>query len=144
MDSRSFVRSFVRDAISGDLRIRFFWNLALSCILASLKKCSKRIFEKNSRSPPGVVLTENPLFGWKMAFWAYIFETAHQMLMIFSQIIAFNDLTSVLCARKFSFAPQGGFTPWKCPLLAKMAYNGPFELIFSQLRIRFWWFLHIC
>ena len=26
----------------------------------------------------------------------------------FSQIIAFNDLTSLLCARKFSFAPQGG------------------------------------
>ena len=63
-------------------------------------------------------------FGWKMAFWAYIFETAHQILMIFSQmldIIVLNDLASVLCARKFSFAPQGGIYPRKCPLLAKMA-----------------------
>ena len=46
---RSFVRPFVRDAISGDPRIRFFWNFAQSCILARQKKCSKRIFEKNSR-----------------------------------------------------------------------------------------------
>ena len=41
-----------------------------------------------------------------MAFWAYIFETARQILMIFSQmldIIALNDSASVLCARKFSF-----------------------------------------
>ena len=53
MDSRSFVRASVRasvrNAISGAPRIRFFWNLAQSCILARLKKCSKRIFEKNSR-----------------------------------------------------------------------------------------------
>ena len=60
------------------------------------------------------------IFFWlKMAFWAYIFETAHQILMIFSQIldiIVLNNLGSVLCARKFSFAPQGGFTP----------QNGPF------------------
>ena len=40
-------------------------------------------------------------------------------LMIFSQmldIIALNDSASVLCARKFSFAPQGGIYPRKCPL----------------------------
>ena len=35
----------------------------------------------------------------------------HQILMIFAQmleIVALSDLASVLCARKFSFAPQGG------------------------------------
>ena len=39
-----------------------------------------------------------------------IWRSAHQILMIFSQmldIIVLNDLASVLCARKFSFAPQG-------------------------------------
>ena len=38
----------------------------------------------------------------------------HQILMIFAQmleIVALSDLASVLCARKFSFAPQGGCTP---------------------------------
>ena len=53
-----------------------------------------------------------------MAFWAYIFEIAHQILMIFSQmldIIALNDLASVMCARKFSFASYGGFTPEIAP-----------------------------
>ena len=34
------------------------------------------------------------------------------------EIVALNDLASVLCARKFSFALQGGFTP-KIPPLAK-------------------------
>ena len=39
--------------------------------------------------------------------------------MIFAQmleIVALSDLASVLCARKFSFAQQGGLTPQKCPL----------------------------
>ena len=79
-------------------------------------------FEKFSLSPG--VLTQKNLFGWKMAFWAFIFETVHQILMIFSQIldIVLNDLASVLCAKKFSFAPpQGGIYPRKGPLLAKMA-----------------------
>ena len=34
--------------ISGKPHIRFFLNFAQSCILIKLKKCSKRIFEKNS------------------------------------------------------------------------------------------------
>ena len=55
-----------------------------------------------------------------------------------------NDLASVLCARKFLFAPQEGIYPRKYPLLAKVAKNGPFELIFSKLCIRFWCFLHRC
>ena len=45
--------------------------------------------------------------------------------MIFAQmldIIVLDDLASVLCVRKFSFAPQGGgFTPENAPVLAKMA-----------------------
>ena len=47
----------------------------------------------------------------------------HQILIIFAQmleIVAQSDLASVLCARKFSFAPRG-FNPQKCPLLGKIA-----------------------
>ena len=46
----------------------------------------------------------------------------HQILLIFAQmleIVALSDLASVLCARKFSFAPQGGFTPQKFPFWLK-------------------------
>ena len=45
----ALVRSCVRHAISRKPRIRFWWFFAQSCILIKLKKCSKRIFEKNSR-----------------------------------------------------------------------------------------------
>ena len=56
----------------------------------------------------------------EIAFWAYIFKTAHQILMIFAQmleIVALNDLASVLRARKFSFAPrgEGGIYPQMTP-----------------------------
>ena len=47
--------------------------------------------------------------------------------MIFAQmleIVALNDLASMLCARKFSFVTQGGFTPQKYPFLAKMVLFG--------------------
>ena len=40
--------------------------------------------------------------------------------MLFAQmlkIVALSDLASVLCARKFSFAPQGGFTPQNATFL---------------------------
>ena len=46
-----------------------------------------------------------------------------QLLIIFAQmleIVALSDLASVLCAGKFSFAPQGGIYPPKYPFLAKM------------------------
>ena len=83
MDSRSSVRAFVRSSVARYLEIRasdFFWNLAQSCILARLKKCSKPFFEKNSRFPPGGFLAPKPpFFGWKMAFWAYIFEIVHHI-----------------------------------------------------------------
>ena len=109
MDSRlsvrASVRACVRHTISRKPRIRFLWFFAQSCILIKLKKCSKRIFEENSRVPPrGVFDPKTPLFGWKMVVWAYIFETPHQILMIFSQmldIIALNDLASLLCTKKF-------------------------------------------
>ena len=45
-----------------------------------------------------------------MALLSLYLRTAHQMLMIFAQmleIVALSDLASVLCARKFLFAPQG-------------------------------------
>ena len=43
--------------------------------------------------------------------------------MIFAQmlkIVALSDLASMLCARKFSFAPQGDLPPKNTPFLAKM------------------------
>ena len=52
----------------------------------------------------GFFWIKNPLFGWKIVFWAYIFETAYQILMIFGQMldtIALNDLALVLCTKKF-------------------------------------------
>ena len=59
----TLVRACVRHSISGDPRIRFFRNFAPSCFLARLKKCSKRIFEKNSRLPPrGGFVLKNPPF----------------------------------------------------------------------------------
>ena len=39
------------------------------------------------------------------------FDDFAQML----EIVALNDLASVLCARIFSFALQGGFTPENTP-----------------------------
>ena len=72
MDSRSCVRSFVRDAISGDPRIRFWWFFAQSYILMSLKKCSKRIFEKNSRFRD---------FGQKWPIFDIFFKSAHQICL---------------------------------------------------------------
>ena len=100
---RPFVRSFVRDAISGDPRIRFWWFFAQSYILVSLKKVPSEFFKK-SRLPPRGFWPKKPSFWLKMAFWAYIFKTAHQILMIFSQmldIIALNDLALVVCTKKF-------------------------------------------
>ena len=109
----------------------------------SLKKCSKRIFEKNSRLPPrGVFGPKNPLFGWKMAFWAYIFETAHQILMIFSQmldIIALIDLASVLCARKFSFAPR-----WGVPQISPFSFIILLLLLLLLLKLWDWPPLFLC
>ena len=61
--ARPSVRASVRHTISGDPRIRFWWFFAESYILMSLKNCSKRIFEKNSRLPPrGGFTPENAPF----------------------------------------------------------------------------------
>ena len=53
--------------------------------------------------------------------------------MIFAQmleIVALNDLASMLCARKFSFGPQGGdLPPQKYPFLAKLVV---FSLYFQN------------
>ena len=82
------------------------------------KNVQSRFLKKNLVCPPRGVFDPQTLFGWKMGFWAYIFETAHQILMIFSQmldIIAFHDLALVLCTKEFSFAPPGGDLPPKIP-----------------------------
>ena len=61
-------------------------------------------WKKFSFAPQGGFWPKKTLFGLKMDFWAYIFETAHQILMIFGQMldtIALNDLALVLCTKKF-------------------------------------------
>ena len=57
--------------------------------------------------------------------------------MIFAQmlvIVALSDLVSVLCARKFSFAPQGRCTP-NCPLFIYYYYFIIIIIIFKALRL---------
>ena len=57
----ALVRPSIRDTISGDPRIRFFWNLAQSCILARLKNVPSGFLKKISFAPQGV-LTPKPPF----------------------------------------------------------------------------------
>ena len=60
--------------------------------------------------------------------------------MIFAQmleIVALSDLASVLCARKFSFAPQGGIYPPKCPVLAKRVLLSLYLQIVHQILMIF-------
>ena len=87
-------------------------------------------------TPLGGFWPQKTLFGWKMAFCANIFETAHQILMIFSQvldIIALNDLASVLCTENSSYPPWGGaFLP------PKMSKIPPMIVVFLKV-IRFCW-----
>ena len=121
MDSRSSVRASVRSRrdIWRSMH-QIFLKLGTKLHLGETKKMFQADFWKKFSFRP-----QTPLFlAKKIAFWAYIFETAHQILKIFSQmldIIVLNDLASVLCARKFSFAPQGGIYTRKSSLLAKMA-----------------------
>ena len=82
-------------------------------------------FEKKSHLPPGGFLAPKPPFWLKNGLLSlYLRNRASDILMFFPQmldIIALNDLASVLWARKFSFAPQEGIYPRNAPLLAKMA-----------------------
>ena len=111
----AFVRACVRACVRAR---RDIWRSAHQIFLKFGTKLHLGETKKNVPSgflkkilvcpPGGGVGPKTPLFGWKMAFWAYIFENAHQILMIFSQMldtIALNDLASVLCATKFSYAP---------------------------------------
>ena len=111
---RPSVRPFVRDAISGDPRIRFFLNLAQSCILASQKNVPSGFLKKVLVCSPGGGLTqkktflaENGLLRLYLRNHTSDFDDFSQML----DIIALNDLASVLCARKFLFAPRGDLRP---------------------------------
>ena len=51
------------------------------------------------------------------------------------EIVALNDPASVLCARKFSFALQGGIYPRKCPLFSKNGFKMALQvlMIFAQM-----------
>ena len=94
-----------------------------------LKKYSKRIFEKNSCLPPRGFFTKKPPFLAENGLWAYIFETAHQILMIFSQmlnIVALNDLASVLYNKNSSSPIAGNFAP-------KNVKNPPYDSDFLKL-----------
>ena len=56
------------------------------------------------------------------------FDGFAQML----EIVALNDLASVLCARKFLFALQGGFSPENAPFYLKWLKNGPLSFYFQN------------
>ena len=78
----------------------------------SLKKCSKRIFEK---IPIFEILAKNgqflpflAIFSKKIRFLDIFFESAHQICLNFGQklgTVTLNHLMSVLCPGKFLFWP---------------------------------------
>ena len=107
MDSRSFVRSSY--SISRKPRIRFWWCFAPSYILMSLKKCSRRIFEKNSCFRDfGQKWPIFAIFSLKIRFLDIFFETVHQICLKIGQKLgtaALNHLMAVLCLGKFLFWP---------------------------------------
>ena len=81
------------------------------------------VLEISHLPPPRGIYPQKMLLLAKMFLLSLYFENHVSDFMIFAQmleIIALSDLASVLCARKFSFASQGGFTPQNTPFLAKM------------------------
>ena len=71
----------------------------------SLKKCSKRIFEKNSRFRDfGQKWPFLAIFSQKIRFLDIFFEFAHQICLKLGQklgTVALNHLMAVLCLEKF-------------------------------------------
>ena len=64
--------------------IRFCWKFALWAIWWCWIHFWCYFDPKFFCDPPrGIFDPKTPLFGWKMTFWAYIFETAHQILWFF-------------------------------------------------------------
>ena len=102
--------SSVRPSATRYLEIRAsdFDDFAQSYILMSLKKCSKRIFEKNSRLA---------IFSQKIRFLDIFFESAHQICLKLDQklgTIALNHQMTVLYLGKFLFWPFWPFLGQKC------------------------------
>ena len=65
-----------------------------------------------------------------------MFKIAHQILMIFAQmleIVALSVLASLLCARKFSLAPRGVYP--KLPFFIYYYYFIIIIIIFKALRL---------
>ena len=101
----------------------------------SLKKCSKRIFEKNSRFRD---------FSQKIRFLDIFFESAHQICLKLGQklgTVALNHSMAVLCLGKFLFWPFWPFLGKKyiaCgDIIWFLAEKWSFEPISSKPRIRF-------
>ena len=102
---------------------------AQSYILMNLKNVPSRFLKKISFAPRDF-WPKTPLCGWKMVFWAYIFETVHQILMIFSQML---DLLLMIWHKcyvlKNSSSLLGVFLP------QKMLKIPPMRAIFLSCRI---------
>ena len=157
MDSRSFVRPFVRNAISCIRKpcIRFWWFFAQSYILMSLKNVPSGFLKKILVWPflakNGQFLPFLAIFSQKIGFLDIFFESAYQICLKLGQklgTVALNHRMAVLCLGKFSFWLFWPFLGQKyiaCgDIIWFLAEKLPFEPISSKPRIRFWWFFHRC
>ena len=88
---------------------QIFLKLGTKLHLGETKKCSKRIFEKNSRFRDfGQKWPIFAIFSQKIRFSDIFFETAHQICLKLGQklgTIALYHLKAVLCPGKFLFWP---------------------------------------
>ena len=82
----------------------------------SLKKCSKRIFEKNSRFRDfGQKWPILAIFGQKIRFLDIFFESAQQLCPELGQKLgtfALNQLMVGFCLEKFFGPPRSGWDLW--------------------------------
>ena len=113
MDSRSSVRPGICLSVRPRHDIRRYAHQIFLKLGTKL-----HLGEKILVCPPRGFFTQKPPFWLKNGLLSLYLRNRASDFDDFSQmldIIALNDLTSVLCARKFSFAPQGGIYPPKMP-----------------------------
>ena len=104
------------------------------CDLASVL-CARKF----SFAPPGGGFDpKTPLFGWKMAFWAYIFETAHQIFLKLGTKLHLGEAKKMFQAdfwKKFSF---GRFWPFFAIFGHFWPKNQVFELFIQNRTSEFY------
>ena len=105
----------------------------------SLKKCSKRIFEKilvfEILAKNGQFLPFLAIFSQKIRFLDIFFESTHQICLKLGQklgTVALNRLMSVLCPGKFLFCPFWPFLGQKYIACGDIIWFGLFLAIFFQ------------